>query len=90
MWVLLRLGLIIRSSMILSWKVYGLDQTENPLDQPPVSVSEVPPFNEPVFSAKTVPEEVKFEAPIANDHLDPETKFWAISLDQPNTQGRTF
>ena len=65
-------------------------QTETPVDQPPVRVSEVPPFKEPIFSAKTVPEEVKFEAPIANDHLDPETKFREISLDQPNSQRRTI
>ena len=53
----------------LKFESVWLDQTENPLDQQPVIVSEVPSFNEPVFSAKTVPEEVKFEAPITNDGL---------------------
>ena len=66
------------------------DQTENPLDQQPVIVSEVPSFNEPVFSAKTVPEEVKFEAPITNDPFDPEKNSGQYPLDQPKPKDELF
>ena len=66
----------------LKFESIWLDQTENPLDQQPVIVSEVPPFNEPVFSAKNVPKEVKFEAPITNDPFDPEKNSGQYPLDQ--------
>ena len=33
-----------------------LGETEPPMGQPPVRVTESPPFKEPIFSAKTVPE----------------------------------
>ena len=74
----------------LKFESVWLDQTENPLDQQPVIVSEVPSFNEPVFSAKTVPEEVKFEAPITNDPFDPEKNSGQYPLDQPKPKDELF
>ena len=74
----------------LKFESVWLDQTENPLDQQPVIVSEVPSFNEPVFSAKTVPEEVRFEAPIKNDPFDPEKNSGQYPLDQPKPKDELF
>ena len=74
----------------LKFESVWLDQTENPLDQQPVIVSEVPSFNEPVFSAKTVPEEAKFEAPITNDPFDPEKNSGQYPLDQPKPKDELF
>lgn len=74
----------------LKFESIWLDQTENPLDQQPVIVSEVPPFNEPVFSAKNVPKEVKFEAPITNDPFDPEKNSGQYPLDQSKPKAELF
>ena len=74
----------------LKFESVWLDQTENPLDQQPVIVSEVPSFNEPVFSAKTFPEEVKLEAPSTNDPFEPEKNSGQYPLDQPKPKDELF
>jgi len=92
---LINLGLIAFGAyyaIINDLKLEGLwvGKTETPVGQPPVRVTESPPFKEPIFSAKTVPEEVKFEAPIANDQLDPKQNSGKYLLDQPNSNAELF
>lgn len=93
--ILINMGLIAFGAYYiilndLKLEVLWLGKTENPLDQPIVSVSEVPPLSEPLFSAKTVPEEVKFEAPIANEPSDPVPNFGKYRSDQPNPSSELF